>query len=111
MRKDGRPGKAWRKHSTDGFEIAQPGTFEGPYEHALARCRRAYETAGSIAALQEALLVCGEATTPLPEWLWRSLGGLLERHSKPPEQDLIDFARYDLTESVYRRYAIVSDAD
>jgi hypothetical protein len=92
MRQDGRPGKAFSRAR------AEADTFvwaADTYERELQACRRAYETAGRLDALGQAVIVCHELARPLPPWLVRDLVEALSSRVTYRKQDLVDFIRYD----------------
>jgi len=63
-------------------------------ERELAACRRAFESANSVKALQDALLICAEQRRPLPQWLTIGLLKALDDVAAPSKRDVVDYVRF-----------------
>jgi hypothetical protein len=93
MRPDGTPGKAFhRRDREDRREVRLP---QDPNDRELEACRTAYENAGRLDALAEAIGICRDLTRPLPDWLALAAMGALDARFEPRAQDLVDFVRFD----------------
>jgi hypothetical protein len=60
-------------------------------ERELAACRRAFESANTVKALQDALLICAEQDRALPQWLTLGLLKRLGDVAAPPQRDVVDY--------------------
>ncbi len=70
-----------------------PAALEGR-DRELAACQRAFESAGTIRALQDAVMICAEQCRPLPSWLTIGLLKTLDTIAAPVQRDQVDYVRY-----------------